>query len=103
MYNREFYLKSLQMREKSPRIFWMAREIRVELSDEDVPFAELVEFAAGAGNVKPKTVKSWLYGAAKHGLVTISGEYVHRAGEKPSDTRTVSLNDWPVPEGVHLG
>lgn len=99
MYDREFYLGALKRGAKAPRLFHMAREIRIDLEGEDIPFNELVAEAAAMGQVKPKTVKSWLYGAAKFGLVHIDGEYTHRRGEAASDTRLVRLGNWPTPEG----
>lgn len=102
MYDKKYYLNALSNREKAPRLYQMVRELRINLDDESIPFAELVADASTAGDVLPKTVKSWLYGAAKHGLIRIHGEYVRRAGEAPEDTRMVSLGDWPLPEGIRL-
>jgi hypothetical protein len=97
MYTREFYLNTItQVKSEPARL--MAREIYGALSDGPYSFNEMV---ADASMYTPqKSVKSWIYGAAKHGLIEITGSYIRHRGAPVEDTRMVALKDWPVPDAL---
>lgn len=97
---REFHLSQSDPR-KAPRMAPAIRAVRALLADgKSHPYASVVATALRASDLLPGSVKVWLSGATKSGLIKRTGAYscAYFGGlRKVTDTRTLSIGDWPQP------